>query len=127
MTIEQQQEGVNNRRSFGEYITLGDNSNPGRVWGGGNYPTGRASQGYTSLSAHPHPWAVNSVRHHGHAGGGQRQGQEPVGQGQIHPNSLGSPGIQGFQGLTVQQLLEAHLQAVKLELSRQRQEHNMTT
>ena len=33
--------------------------------------------------------------------------------------------VQGFQGMTVQQLLEAHLKLVKQELDRQRQEHSM--
>ena len=64
--------------------------------------------------------------HSGHNNGdGHAQGGAAVGQ----PNLGSQVGVEHqlpvFQGLTVQQLLEAHFKIVKQELDRQRQEHSM--
>ena len=108
--IEQQQQGR------GAYSNRGRGHYQGRVWENRHSPAV-----YTPL---PHPWSHSNGRLPGNAGHGQ---------GSVVHNPAVSQGAAssqehnhlGFQGLTVQQLLEAHFQAVQQELARQRQEHNL--
>ena len=63
--------------------------------------------------------------HSGHNDDGHAQGGAAVGQPTLGSQVGVENQIPVFQGLTVQQLLEAHFKIVKQELDRQRQEHSM--
>ena len=112
--IDQQQgRGVNNNSS--SHRNSGGGQYYGRVW-----DTRHGPEVYTPL---PHPWTTSTGRSPDHTGRSQGSvvhtpaASQGSASRQVH-NS-------GFQGLTVQQLLEAHFQAVQQELARQRQEHNL--